>query len=170
MTSCSTKFPNADPVSGYYYNRGPYWWANKNASPGSTRMVLDVQGPWTDNGTKVHLWHWYGGDSQYWCLAPQGYQVNGANVYKFRNLYTGKCLDIAGPSAADGTNVHQWGCTEFDDYRSQQWAQFSANGGYQFRNVYSGTCLDVRNWGNTDGAELQIWTCGDTSKANQIFF
>jgi hypothetical protein len=169
VTSCSTRFPDKDPRSGYYYNKGPFWFANKNAS-GSTRMVLDVQGPSTDNGAPIHLWQWYGGESQYWCMAPQGFKINGANVYKLRNLSTGKCLDIEGPWADDGTSVHQWGCNEYTYYDSQQWAEIAVNGGYMFNNAFSQTCLDVREWGTTNGSPLQIWTCGDTSKSNQIFF
>jgi hypothetical protein len=92
------------------------------------------------------------------------------NVYKLRNLSTGKCLDIEGPWTTDGTTVHQWGCEEYAQYDSQQWAQIVANGGYMFYNAFSQTCLDVREWATGDDASLQIWTCGDTSKANQIFF
>jgi hypothetical protein len=169
VTSCSDRFPDKDRKSGYFYNKGPFWFANKHAS-GSTRMVLDVEGPWTTNGARIHLWHWTGAENQYWCMAPQGFKINGANVYKLRNLSTGKCLDIDGPWADNGTTVHQWGCEEYAYYDSQQWAQIVVNGGYMFYNAFSQTCLDVREWATGDDASLQIWTCGDTSKANQIFF
>jgi glucosylceramidase len=150
---------------------GPYTWANKYAtSARGTEMRLDVAYPYHDNGDTIHLWHTYNGAAaQYWCLQFQ-YRNNGYGVYKFINAYTGKCMDINGPSSANGTDVHQWDCNGYADYRSQQWEQIPANGGYMFRNIYSWSCLDARGWGTTDGTQLQIWTCGDTSKANQIFF
>lgn len=166
---CQTTFGNDTDTSPYPYSFGPYWWGAKQASAGGTRMVLDVEGPWTFDGANIHIWHWYGGDSQYWCMASQGYYYNGSRVYKIRNLYTGKCLDIDGPSGNLGTRVHQWGCKSYADYRSQQWAQEPFGSGYRFRNVFAGGyCLDIREFGTSDGTPVQIWSCSGAD--NQTFF
>ena len=51
--------------------RGPYWYAGVDAGTcAGKRMVMDIQGPWTTAGTQAHMWSWYNGQSQYWCLAP----------------------------------------------------------------------------------------------------
>src|SRR4051812_15994439 len=53
------------------FNRGPYFYAGVGASvTAKQRMVMDIQGPWTDPGVQAHMWHWYNGQSQYWCLQP----------------------------------------------------------------------------------------------------
>jgi len=167
--ACKTKYPNPLGSGPYPYSFGPYTFAGRGASTqAGHEMRLDIDGPSTDNGQIVHLWHQYNTSSQQWCMAAAGYQINGHNVYKLRNYYTGKCLDIAGPSNANNTPVHQWGCDQYDDYHSQQWIQTAVSGGYTFENVYARRCLDVLDYRSDDGAPLQIWDC--TGATNQIFF
>ncbi len=55
----------------------------------------------TVNGTVTQLWTCNGTGSQQW--APQ---ADGT----LRNPQSGRCLDAAGVSSADGTVLHIWDC------------------------------------------------------------
>jgi glucosylceramidase len=76
--------------------------------------------------------------------------------YRIVNKLTGRCVDVAGPSTADGANIHQWACHTGS---SQQWALEPTDSGY-YRLVsrYSGKVLDVAGAGTADGANIQQWT------------
>ncbi|TYB54510.1 glucosylceramidase [Nonomuraea sp. PA05] len=69
----------------------------------------------------------------------------------------GKCVDVAGGSAADGTAVQLYTC---NGTAAQQWAR---PGDGTLRAL--GKCLDVRDHGTADGSRLQLWSC--TGAANQ---
>jgi glucosylceramidase len=78
-------------------------------------------------------------------------------TYRLVNKATGRCVDIAGPSTADGANLQQW--TSFGG-NNQQFKPVSLGGGwYRFEARHSGKVLDVANcWSSGDGARLQQWT------------
>jgi len=69
----------------------------------------------------------------------------------------GKCLDVAGGNAADGTPVQLWEC---NGTAAQRWT-LAADGTVRAL----GKCLDVRDHSTANGARVQIWTC--TGAANQ---
>ncbi|WP_326821578.1 RICIN domain-containing protein [Streptosporangium sp. NBC_01756] len=72
--------------------------------------------------------------------------------------HSGKCLDVAGVSTADGANVQQWTC--LPNQRNQEWNLVATDSGYYtLRAVHSGKCLDVAGVGTADGANVQQWTC-----------
>jgi len=76
--------------------------------------------------------------------------------YRLVNRSTGRCVDIAGPSTADGANIHQWACHTGS---SQQWAMEPTDSGYyRFVSRYSGKVLDVAGPSTADGANIQQWT------------
>lgn len=142
-----------------------HWWGAAAASRyQGTRMVLDVQGPWTDDGTQTHIWQWYNGASQHWCLNKTVYS-NGSASYLLRNYSTGKCLRAWG-STANGTLVKQQTCNTGDRY--QHWAQdylgkVSTPDGsvsaYQWRKDDTNQCLDVQAEGTSSGSRIQLWSC-----------
>lgn len=85
--------------------------------------------------------------------------------YRLVNRATGRCVDVAGPSTADGANIHQWACHTGS---SQQWAMEPTDSGYyQFVSRYSGKVLDVAGPSTADGANIQQWT--SFNAANQQF-
>ncbi|MEV7991284.1 RICIN domain-containing protein [Streptomyces sp. NPDC086077] len=157
------------------FTRGPYWYAGVDASVrAGTRMVADVQGPWTSDGVQAHMWHWYNGQSQKWCLDPTENGSSGGTFYQVRNYYTGKCLDSG--ATGYGTLVKQQTCNSGTD---QRWyitskGSYSTPDGtqpaYEFRSVANGAgyCLDVREFGYADGALLQTWSC--SNGRNQRFY
>ncbi|GHJ41374.1 ricin-type beta-trefoil lectin domain protein [Streptomyces sp. TS71-3] len=68
----------------------------------------------------------------------------------------GKCVDVAGASAANGTPVQLYDC---NGTAAQQW---SVNGD-TLRSL--GKCLDVVGSSTADGAKVQLWDC--TGGGNQ---
>jgi GH18 family chitinase len=85
-------------------------------------------------------------------------QTSGGTAYRLVNKLTGKCLDINGPSGADGAVIHQWAC---HSGTSQQWVMEPTDSGYaRFVSRYSGKVLDVTGVSTADGARLQQWGWG----------
>ncbi|GAA2665822.1 hypothetical protein GCM10010400_27830 [Streptomyces aculeolatus] len=85
--------------------------------------------------------------------------------YVLVNRHSGKALDVAEVSTADGARVSQW--TRHDG-ANQQW-QFvdSGDGFYRLKARHSGKVLDVAGVSTADGAAIQQWT--DHNGANQQF-
>ncbi|MEO3814267.1 PQQ-dependent sugar dehydrogenase [Sphaerisporangium sp. B11E5] len=69
----------------------------------------------------------------------------------------GKCLDVRGASAADGTQVQIYTC---NGTAAQNWTRT----GQTFRAL--GKCLDVSGASAADGAKVQIYTCNGTGAQN----
>ncbi|GAA4605324.1 RICIN domain-containing protein [Actinoallomurus liliacearum] len=80
---------------------GYYVIVNSNGS----QPAIDVDGPSTADGAKIHLWSNGGWASQEW----QPVQESGGN-YHFVDRYSGKCLDVPGASTADGVQLQQYTC------------------------------------------------------------
>ncbi len=88
----------------------------------------------------------------------------GTAYFALVNRYTGKCLDVAGGSTADGAKMQQWVC---NGSNAQQWRlTASGNGGYQLIARASGKCADLAGWNTADGAYVNQWSCG-SNQANQ---
>ncbi|MFC9593692.1 ricin-type beta-trefoil lectin domain protein [Streptomyces sp. NPDC056944] len=64
---------------------------------------------------------------------------------------SGKCLDIAGDSTADGTEAVLGSCDATDPGQTWTWD----NG----RLLQGGKCLDVVGQGTSDGTPVDLWTC-----------
>ncbi|WP_214417026.1 ThuA domain-containing protein [Sphaerisporangium fuscum] len=69
----------------------------------------------------------------------------------------GKCLDVAGGNAADGTQVQLYTC---NNTSAQTWTV----SGQQLKAL--GKCLDVAGGATTDGTKIQIYTCNNTGAQN----
>ncbi|MGW1966191.1 RICIN domain-containing protein [Streptomyces sp. NPDC001935] len=168
--NCSSRFDST-------WSRGPYFYAAVAASNArGQRTVMDLKGPSTANGTQAHIWHWYTGNSQYWCLKKHTF-TDGSYAYQMRNYYGGGCLDVAVNSPiANGDNVWQWGCKS-SNISSQLWA-IEARGtvstpdgsetSYVIRHDDTTQCVDVKGEGVTDGTTLQTWSC--KYSGNQLFY
>lgn len=86
-------------------------------------------------------------------------------VYRLVNKRSGKCIDIDGPSTANGASIHQWTC---HTGASQQWSLVPTDSGYsRLISSYSGKALDVKDVSTADGALLQQWDW--TGGTNQQF-
>nr|WP_254330383.1 RICIN domain-containing protein [Corallococcus exiguus] len=91
--------------------------------------------------------------------------TGGTGAYRLVNKASGRCVDINGPSTADGATIHQWAC---HTGTSQQWSMEATDSGYyRFVSRHSGKALDVKEVSTADGAGLQQWSYGGGS--NQQF-
>ena len=71
------------------------------------------------------------------------------------NRKSGKTLDVASASTANGANILQWGGT---GATNQRWTLTQLSGGYySIIGVQSGRSLEVYQSGTADGAEVTIW-------------
>ncbi|MBD0384487.1 RICIN domain-containing protein [Paenibacillus sp. WST5] len=80
-----------------------------------------------------------------------------STIYKIVNKNSGKVLDVANMSTADGANVQQW--TSWSGGTNQEWQIVDAGSGYyKFINRNSGKALDVYNMSTADGTNLHQWS------------
>ncbi|KJK52134.1 hypothetical protein UK23_04570 [Lentzea aerocolonigenes] len=85
--------------------------------------------------------------------------------YVLVNRNSGKAMDVAAASTADGAVVQQW---SRHDGANQQWQFVDSGGGYyRLKSKNSGKVLDVDNWSAADGGKVQQWT--DLNGTNQQF-
>ncbi|USB34384.1 cellulase family glycosylhydrolase [Paenibacillus sp. YPG26] len=89
--------------------------------------------------------------------------IVSGGIYKVTAQHSGKSLEVAGGSSADGANVQQW----TDNGRpEQQWKAVDVGGGYyKLISQSSGKALDVEGAFTHDGANVHQWT--DNGQANQ---
>lgn len=84
-------------------------------------------------------------------------------VYRVVNRHSGKVLEVAGASTAEGADVIQWA---WNGGHHQQWAvQAGYDGSFRLANVHSGKVLDNPGASTTDGHRLDQWT--NTDSPNQ---
>jgi hypothetical protein len=92
-----------------------------------------------------------------------GAMANG--TYRIINRNSGKVLDVANKSTANGANVHQW---TWLNGTNQQWNVIDiGNGQYNIVGVQSAKYLDVASASTADGANVEIWQ--STGGNNQKF-
>ncbi|MFI9103416.1 RICIN domain-containing protein [Streptomyces fildesensis] len=126
----------------------------------------DVEAWSLENGAAVHQWSCRhdNAKNQQWTFARSKSDPRYWNVVNFNST---KCLDIEGPSYADGAKVHQWECY---GGASQDWSVENVGGGtdeFKLVNRYSGKCMDVEGASKDDGARIHQWTCRDVNNGNQ---
>ncbi|WP_440074075.1 lectin [Streptosporangium sp. OZ121] len=73
-----------------------------------------------------------------------------------RGVGSGRCLDVANVSQANGAQVQIWDC---NGQVNQRWTPTGAG---ELR-VYGNKCLDVANMSTADGAQVHIWDCNGQS-------
>jgi hypothetical protein len=78
--------------------------------------------------------------------------AHAATTSAVRGVGSGRCLDVAGASQTDGTNLHIWDC---HGGTNQQWTLTDSNQ----LTVYGNKCLDVPGHATTAGTRPVIWSC-----------
>lgn len=87
--------------------------------------------------------------------APSGESGTPSGSFTLVNRNSGKCLDLANGSAADGANVRQWAC---NGATAQKWRiEDQADDTSRLVNVATGKVLDVADCSTADGADLRQW-------------
>jgi hypothetical protein len=91
--------------------------------------------------------------------------IDPSAYYEIVSRHSGKAIDIAGQSTADGATVQQWTRAN----RTNQQFQFVDAGGgyYKIRARHSGKAIDVASASTADGANVVQWT--DHGGTNQQF-
>jgi alpha-L-fucosidase len=85
---------------------------------------------------------------------PGSFPVAGT-YYQFTNRNSGKVVEVASNSTADGGNVQQWAWVGGN---SQQWSFVALTGGYyEIINRNSGKVLEVAANSTADGGNVQQW-------------
>jgi GH43 family beta-xylosidase len=129
--------------------------ANDSASDGcdngrttrAQRFTWNADG--TPNfGTPVRLGTTLDGPAGETAATPTGYRIVNRN--------SGKCLEVAGGSAADGANIQQWTC---NGGANQRWRlEDLADDTSRIVNAATGKPADVANCSAADGAGIRQWT------------
>jgi GH43 family beta-xylosidase len=87
---------------------------------------------------------------------PAGETAATPTAYTVVNRNSGKCLDLAGGSTADGANVQQWTCNAG---ANQRWRfEDQADDNSRLVSVASGKVLDVANCNSADGTGIRQWS------------
>lgn len=137
---------------GAAYFNGQWWYTYhteelSNGNPFSRSVCVD---PMTISGTTINKINY----SSFWMTAGGVSPQTGVN-YMITNKNSGKLLEVAGASTADGANVQQW---TNNGNNCQRWRLEDAGGGYyRIVNVNSGKLLEVANASTADGANVQQW-------------
>ncbi|MFP2958573.1 glycoside hydrolase family 19 protein [Myxococcus sp. 1LA] len=106
-----------------------------------------------------------GGAEQAPAAEPLG-QVEGAAIvdnvtagtYVIRSVMTGKCIDVASSSTADGAKVQQWTC---NNTNAQRFRIAATSGGYfSIINVNSNKALDIKEVSTAANALVHQWSYG----------
>jgi GH43 family beta-xylosidase len=86
---------------------------------------------------------------------PAGETAATPTSYRLVNRNSGKCLEVAGSSTADGGNIQQWACNIGNN---QRWRiEDLGDDTNRLVNVGSGRVMDVANCGTGDGVDIRQW-------------
>jgi endo-1,4-beta-xylanase len=87
----------------------------------------------------------------------QSIVVDALATYTITGVHSGKCVEVAGGSTADGARLQIATC---NGSMRQQFRMEATDGGfYRIRNVGSNKCVDVNGASTADGAAIQQWSC-----------
>ncbi|MEV4583121.1 ThuA domain-containing protein [Nonomuraea jabiensis] len=89
--------------------------------------------------------------------------------YQFKNVKSGKCLDVPNGSTTGGTQLVQWSCHPSGHAHlvHQRFFPVTSDGTYKVTAAASGLCLDVSGVSQADGGAVIQWNC--TNADNQKF-
>lgn len=120
---------------------------------------VEVVNGYAISGANVQQYDVNGYSCQHWILEKTD-GINTSKIYALQNAASGLYMDVAGGTAANGTNVQQWGAaSSFGGYNT--WKFVSAGNGYYY--IYSQVgdgntyLLDVANNGVVNGTNIQIY-------------
>jgi hypothetical protein len=89
-------------------------------------------------------------------------------TYRITARHSGKSLDVASASTADGANVMQWTADLTNNPTNQQWiVTATADGYYTVVNKKSNKALEAEGGRLNDGANVQQWTIYGTPSNHQ---
>ena len=124
---------------------------NKNSG-----KCVDVAGGFLVDGANVQQYTCNGNLQQRFRFAARWLGATvPAGRYTLQALHSGKCMDVAASSTANGGNVQQFAC---DGGLAQSFdLRRNAAGFYQLASALSGKVVEVDNSSVSDGGNVQIW-------------
>ena len=135
------------------------------AAHSSKCMVIAGQS--FDNQAKAQQATCLEGDRSHTFDLGQRTTVNGTTFFNLVSSLSGKCLDVAGVSQADGAQVQQFACGNLAD--NQLWSLTENADGYlTIKAKHSNKCLDVAGVSQAEAAKIQQYTCNNG--ANQRWY
>jgi hypothetical protein len=122
---------------------------------------LDVSGSF--NGANVEQESCaFGAKEQQWQL-----EAAGSDIYKLRNLNTGKIIEVDGGSTSNGRNVEQ---NEDRNAAYQQWRFIlQEDGAYQMVATHSNKCAGITYGSLSNGANLEQGNCAPSANYRIVF-
>ncbi len=118
---------------------------------------LDVFGVSLDNGGRVHLYNYGGGNNQKWRA-----EYLGAGTWKFVSINSEKCLEVGGYSNADKAKIQQW---SYVGHNYQQWLVTSnTDGSFKVINKGSGYSIHAAGTANFDSIYQRPYLGTDNQK------
>lgn len=132
-------------------------------------LAFDVEGASKSNGARVILWWSTGNANQRWTFEQTGKASNNQNVYRIRNVNSGKCLTTNGIA---GAQLYQYSCIA--DYPYQEWATSMGPNftvlNHSIRNPTFDLYINVLGNKFAPGAAVGAWYNGGDTAFNQYFY
>jgi chitinase len=159
---------------------GTYYKLTMPKMVGDTGNCVSIDDASTAQGGEIEEWSCVAGTGAQSYKAIEIKDSTGATCggwFQLQNTNSGYCVDIAGGSAANGANVHQWTCkaapsacpTASDSIANQAWKFVSSNGYYKIQTLDNTSyCLTVSPvWSSQDvGA---VGAVGSFSRSGNTF-
>jgi Ricin-type beta-trefoil lectin domain-like len=137
-------------------------------SPPGWNLAFDVEGASKSNGARVILWWSTGNANQRWTFEQTGKVSNNRNIYRIRNVNSGKCLTTNGIA---GAQLYQYTCIA--DYPYQEWATSMGSNAISVYTIWNRTFnlyIDVLGNKFSPGAAVGVWYSSGNQALNQSFF
>ena len=118
-------------------------------------LALTTPYPQTTAGIQLQQFYDNNSSNQHWSFEEVSPLNSGAN-YNITARHSGKALDVAGSSTANGMYIYQWTALSYAPF--QKWTA-SAQGGatLALTNVGSQKVLEVGGFATGDGGSIQQW-------------
>ncbi|MEK0215967.1 RICIN domain-containing protein [Bifidobacterium mongoliense] len=124
------------------------------ASSINRNMAMDMPGASRSDGTPVQLYPWNQTGAQLYKL----HQV-GNGVYSMIDVVSGKAIEVAGASTANGASIRQW---TSNNTSAQHWAVLNYGGSVALVNGASGKVVDMPGGNAVVGVHPQLYGLNGT--------
>ena len=159
-------------VQQYTCNGGAsqHWFVTARMNPFNlvaqhSDKCVDVANASTADGANVQQYTCLRQENQRWYIQYDS-TVGTTTYWRILSNNSGKCLDVAGASLADGANIQQYTC---NGGGNQAWQITADSTGFvEIRSKLSNKCVDVAGVSTADNANIQQYTCN--YGPNQRFF
>ncbi|MGO4463318.1 RICIN domain-containing protein [Streptomyces sp. M-16] len=134
--------------------------ASAGGGPGTHRIVnvasnkcLEIPLNHDYDGAPAQQWDCNGGANQMWAVNATR-TADGRLAWTYRNVESGKCLEVADWRRDAGAPVRVWQCT---GGANQQWVEEVGQVGVSVRNVNSGMALDMPGFSTANDTDAVQW-------------